>query len=67
MAPATAAVERLIVLPTHTGELLAGAGVAGVGLIVTAVVPAADVHPPTVTVTLYVPVAAVVTLGIVGF
>lgn len=30
------------------------------GLTVTAVVPAALVHPPTVTVTEYVPVAAVV-------
>lgn len=56
-----------MVLPIHTGELLVGAGVAGVALMVTAVVPAAEVHPPTVTVTLYVPLAAVVTPVIDGF
>ena len=43
---------RLIVLPVQTGELLPGAGVAGVAFTSTATVPAADVHPFTVTVTL---------------
>jgi hypothetical protein len=52
VAPATAAVERLIVLPVHTGEFEEGAGVDGVVLITTAVVPCAEVHPFTVTVTL---------------
>lgn len=52
VAPATAAVERLSALPEHTGELTDKEGVAGVALIITAVVPAADVHPFSVTVTL---------------
>jgi hypothetical protein len=38
VAPATAAVERLIVLPVQTGVLLEGAGVAGVVLTTTVVV-----------------------------
>ena len=42
-------------------------GATGVGLIVTAVVPAGPVHPAVVAVTEYVPVAAVVTAVIVGF
>jgi hypothetical protein len=67
VAPATAAVERLMVLPVHTGELLNGAGVAGVAFTTTAVVPAADVQPLIVTVTLYVPAIAVVALVITGF
>lgn len=66
-APTTAGVERLSVLPEQTGELLDAVGVDGVALIVTAVVPAADVHPPTVTVTLYVPAIAAVADGRVGF
>jgi hypothetical protein len=52
VAPATAAVERLIVLPVQTGVFDDGAGVTGVVLITTAVVPAADVHPFVVKVTL---------------
>jgi hypothetical protein len=47
--------------------LLAAVGVAGSGLITTFVVPAAEVHPPTVTVTEYVPASAAVTFVIVGF
>ena len=39
----------------------------GVSLITTTVEPAGDVHPPTVTVTSYVPAAARVTFGIEGF
>ena len=67
VAPATAAVERLIVLPVHTGVLLLAVGVAGVAFTTTAAVPTADVHPFVVTVTLYVPDIAVVALVIVGF
>jgi hypothetical protein len=57
----------LIVEPSQTGELLAAVGVAGVGFTTTATVPAALVHPPTVTVTLYVPAMAAVADGRVGF
>jgi hypothetical protein len=60
-------VERLIVFPVHTGVLLDADGVAGVALTTTAVVPAAEVHPFVVTVTLYVPVAAIVTEPMEGF
>jgi hypothetical protein len=52
VAPATAGVKRLMVLPVQTGVLLLAVGVAGVALITTAVVPAADVQPFVVTVTL---------------
>ena len=52
MPPVTAAVVRLMVVPEHTGELLPGAGVAGVGFTTTVVVAGALVHPPTVAVTL---------------
>lgn len=67
MAPATAVVVSVSVLPAQIGLLLEGVGVAGIGLTVTTVVPAALVHPPTVTVTEYVPVAAVVAPAIDGF
>jgi hypothetical protein len=67
VAPTTAGVVRFRVAPTHRGPLLAAVGVAGTALTTTAVVPAALVHPPTVTVTLYVPAAAKVTPAIVGF
>jgi hypothetical protein len=56
--------------PVAPGRAEAGAvmfGVVGAGLTMTFVVPGADVQPPTVTVTLEVPVAAVVAPGIVGF
>ena len=42
-------------------------GVAGTGLTTTFVVPAAEVQPPTVTVTEYVPASAVVAFARVGF
>ena len=42
-------------------------GVAGVGLTITLVVPAAEVQPLTVMVTEYVPASAVVALPRVGF
>lgn len=51
VAPTTAAVERLIVEPVHTGLLLVGAGVAGVAFTTTLTVPAVLGQPPTVTVT----------------
>ncbi len=59
--------ERFSVVPAHRGPLLDAVGVAGTGFITTVVVPATLVQPATVTVTLYVPEAAVVTLAIVGF
>jgi len=67
VAPATAGVERLSALPAQIGELLDALGAAGVALITTAVVPKADVHPFTVTVTLYVPAIATVALVRDGF
>jgi len=53
--------------PAQTGELLPAVGAAGAGFTTTAAVPAALVHPPTVTVTLYVPAIAAVAEGRVGF
>jgi len=47
VAPATVAVERLMVVPVHTGELDVGAGVAGVGF--TVMVIALDVAGLPVT------------------
>src|SRR5436190_769693 len=67
VAPATAAVERFRVLPVHTGLLLEGVGVDGVALTTTFVVPAAEVQPLTVIVTLYVPASAVAAFERVGF
>ncbi len=52
---------KLRFCPEQMGALLAGAGEAGATSMVTAVVPAAPVHPATVTLTEYVPEAAVVT------
>ena len=51
VAPVTNAVVRFIVCPAHSGELLPGEGVVGVGFTTTFVVPAAEVQPLTVTVT----------------
>ena len=67
MAPLTVAVVRAIVEPSQYGPPLFAVGVAGVALTTTFVVPAADVHPPTVMVTEYVPASAVVALERVGF
>ena len=58
---------KLIVLPAHNGELLPAVGAVGVGLTVTAIVDTALPQPETLTNTLYVPDAAVVTPAIVGF
>src|SRR5260370_39881391 len=56
-----------MVAPSQYGPPLVAVGVAGVALTMTFVVPAADVHPLTVTVTEYVPASAVVALARVGF
>ena len=53
--------------PAQIGPLFDAVGVAGIALTVAVVDPAALVHPFTVTVTLYVPVAAVVAFVIEGF
>jgi len=58
---------RASVPPAQIGPLLAAVGVAGAALTVAVVVPAADVQPATVTVTEYVPEAAAVAAGMVGF
>ena len=42
---------KLRVFPEHTGVLLPATGAAGIGLIVTDVVPAGLVHDPVVAVT----------------
>ena len=55
------------VSPLQIGLLLLAAGNAGVGLITTSTVPAAEVQPFILTVTLYEPDAAMVTFGIFGF
>lgn len=47
--------------------MLAGAGVAGIAFTVTTVVATGLLQPFTVTVTEYVPVAAVVAFTILGF
>jgi hypothetical protein len=67
VAPVTADVESEIVAPAQYGPPLDAVGVAGAGLTMTSVVPAADAQPLTVTVTEYVPASAVVALGRVGF
>lgn len=66
MAPLTEGVDKLISLPLQTGPLLVAEGVAGVVFTTTVAVPAAEVHPPTVTVTLYVPAIAVVAFTLFG-
>ena len=67
MAPDTVEAVKLKVEPAHTGPLLPAVGAEGLAFTVAAVVPAEDVQPLTVAVTLYVPVADVVALEIVGF
>ena len=56
-----------MVFPVHTGVLLDGLGVDGLVFTTTDVVPAALVQPLVVTVTLYVPAIAAVTLLMLGF
>lgn len=59
--------ERFRDPPAHTGLLLLAVGVAGVRFTVATVVAAAEVHPFSVAVTLYVPDMEVVELLIIGF
>jgi hypothetical protein len=58
---------RLSVCPAQIVELLAAVGAAGIGLIVTVVIPAGLVQPFTVCVREYVPLARTVTPAMVGF
>jgi hypothetical protein len=51
VAPATGVVVNVSVVPVHTGLLLPGAGVPGIGLTTTVVVPKTLVQPLTVAVT----------------
>ena len=67
VAPATVGVVKLSVPPAQIGPLFAAVGVAGAVLTVAVVVPAREVQPATVSVTEYVPVAAVVAPTIEGF
>jgi hypothetical protein len=67
VAPAAVGVESAIVAPAQYGPPFDALGVAGTGLTMTEVVPAADVQPLTVTVTEYVPASAAVALERVGF
>jgi hypothetical protein len=67
VAPVTEGVDSVNNPPTQTGLLLEAVGVAGTGFTTTVVDPAALVHPPADTVTLYVPAAARVTPAIFGF
>ena len=67
MAPATVGVVSEIVPPAQYGPVFDAVRVAGVALTVTLVVPAAELQVPTVTMTEYVPLAAVVALAMVGF
>lgn len=54
-------------VPEQIGLLLPGAGVAGIGLTVTTVVPNVLAHPPTVAVTEYVPLEVTAAPAIEGF
>jgi hypothetical protein len=58
---------RCNVAPGRTGLSLPAVGAEGIAFTVTLVVSGADGQPSIVAVTLYVPVAAVVALAIVGF
>src|SRR4029077_20556711 len=58
---------RAIVPPTQYGPPLDAVGALGAALTTTVVVPALEVQPLTVTVTEYVPLAAVVAPEMVGF
>src|SRR5204863_139146 len=67
VAPATVGVLNVKVDPAQIGPLLDAVGVVGIEFTVAVVDPAALVQPLTVTVTLYVPLAAVVAFVIEGF
>ena len=67
VAPLTVGVLSEIVPPAQYGPVFEAVGVLGVVLTTTLVVPAAELQLPTVTMTEYVPLLAVVALVIVGF
>src|SRR2546423_80014 len=68
VAPATVGVESEIALPSQNGPPLAAVGVAGIAVLTTTfVVPAAEVQPPMVMVTEYVPASAAAAFARVGF
>jgi hypothetical protein len=58
---------RLIVFPAQIGLLEEAVGAVGAGRITTVVVPDPLGQPATFTVNEYVPAAALVTLGMLGF
>jgi hypothetical protein len=64
--PATVFEKSVSVLPEQTGVLLLNVGAAGVLFTTTATVLCALTHPPTVMVSEYVPVAAVVAETMLG-
>ena len=66
LRPAIVFDVKLIVCPTQSGELLPTVGVAGVVFTTTVVVATALVHPPTVTVKLYVPAIPAVADAMLG-
>jgi hypothetical protein len=67
VAPVTVGVVSVKVLPEQIGPLLSAVGVAGIALTVAVVDPGAEVQPlPSVIVTEYNPLAAVVAPGIDG-
>src|SRR5262249_37171905 len=66
VAPLTAGVDSEIVCPRQNGPPFDGAGVAGIGLTTTLVVPAGEVQPFTVTVSEDVPPSVVAALARVG-
>jgi len=66
VAPATVFAVRFNVAPAQMGLLLPAVGAAGIGFTVAVTVPAEETHPFTVTVTEYVPLAAVVAFVIEG-
>jgi hypothetical protein len=66
VALATVLAVKLIVLPAHRGLFDEMEGAAGVGLTTTVTVLTALVHPETVAVRLYVPLAAIVEFGMEG-
>ena len=68
VAFATAGVESAITVPSQNGPLLLAVGVAGMAVLTTTfVVPAEEAHPPTVTMTEYMPASALVVFARVGF
>jgi ABC-type lipopolysaccharide export system ATPase subunit len=67
VAPALNVAVKLSVWPAQRLELLAAVGAAGIGLTVTLRVVTGLVHPETVCVSEYVPLAEVVAAPMVGF